>query len=80
MTISKIISDLEAAIGLTGKGRMEAYASAYDAAQAAFDGSLSLPQDQALPIWQALALYLDDANEKVRVLFQDAEQEKGEDR
>jgi hypothetical protein len=65
---------------VTGKAKAEAYVSAYDAADDFFQGSLSLPVEQALPIWQALALYLDDANEKVRVLFQDAEQAKGEDR
>lgn len=80
MTLSKVIADLEAAIGLTGKAKAETYVSAYDAAQVFFQGSLSLPIEQALPIWQALALYLEDANEKVRVLFQDAEQAKGEDR
>jgi hypothetical protein len=80
MTLSKVIADLEAAIGLTGKAKAEAYVSAYDAADDFFQGSLSLPIEQALPIWQALSMYLDDANEKVRILFQDAEQAKGEDR
>ena len=80
MTLSKVIADLEAAIGGPGKANAEAYASAWDAADDFFQGSLRRPVEQALPIWQALSKYLDDANEKVRVLFQDAEQAKGEDR
>lgn len=76
MTLHKVIGDLEAARLLTQAD----YSAAYAAAEELFRGSLSLPQAQALPIWQGLALYMEDANEMVRVLFQDSEQEKGEDR
>jgi len=78
--LEKILADLDAARAMPGKTGQPAYTVAYDAADEFFQGSLELPLEKALPIWQALALYLDDANEKVRKIFQTAEQAKGEDR
>lgn len=76
MALEKILADLEAARAIRSQ---VAYTAAWHVAYEFFQGSLSLPVAEALPIWQALE-FIDEANELLRQMFQDAEQAKGEDR
>jgi len=79
MTLDKILADLDAARALPRPQSQVAYTAAWHVAYEFFQGSLSLPVAEALPIWQALE-FIDEANELLRQMFQNAEQAKGEDR